>query len=165
MQTAQESHLRQPANTFPRLDYRTLAPEAVRAQMALETFVRRSSIEAPLLELIKLRASYINGCAYCVDLHTRDARLAGETEQRLYAVAVWHEAPVFTDRERAALAYTDAATRIADGGISDALFDAVREHFSEKEMIDLMMAVITINGWNRLAITARTPIGSHAAKA
>jgi AhpD family alkylhydroperoxidase len=163
MQTAQESHIRQPGTGVSRLDYRTLAPEAVRAQMALENFVRRGSLEASLLELIKLRASYINGCAYCVDMHTKDARLSGETEQRLYAVAIWQESLLFTDRERAALAYTDAATRIADGGISDALFDAVREHFSEKEMIDLMMAVVAINGWNRLAITGRTPIGSHAA--
>lgn len=144
-----------------RLDYRTVSPDAYRAQMALETYVKHSSLEPSLVELVKLRASYINGCAYCVDMHTKDARAAGETEQRLYAVAVWHEAPFFTPREQAALAYTDAATRIADGGISDELYETVREHFSEKELLDLVMAVITINGWNRLAMTCRTPVGSY----
>jgi AhpD family alkylhydroperoxidase len=152
-----------PTAQEPRINYSTVSPDAVRAQMALETYVRHSSLEAPLVELIKLRASYLNGCAYCVDMHTKDARLAGETEQRLYAVGVWHETPFFTPRERAALAYTDAATLIAGRGISDELYDSVREHFSEREMLDLVMAVIAINGWNRLAITCRTPVGSHVA--
>jgi AhpD family alkylhydroperoxidase len=159
MNTHSASHLA--AGDAPRLDYRTVSPEALQAQMGLEKYVRNSSLEHSLLELVKVRASYINGCAYCVDMHTKDARLAGETEQRLYAIGVWHETPFFTPRERAALSYTDAATRIADGGITQELYDSVREHFSEREMLDLIMAVVVINGWNRLAITCRTPVGSY----
>jgi AhpD family alkylhydroperoxidase len=146
-----------------RLDYRTIAPDAVRAQMALETYVRRSSLEPSLRELIKLLASYINGCAYCVDMHSRDALAAGESQQRLFAVPVWREAPFFTPRERAALEYTEAATLIAAKGISDDVFDHVREHFTDGEVVDLIMAVNTISGWNRLAITCRPAIDTHAA--
>lgn len=149
----------------PRMDYGALAPEAVRAQMGLESYVRRCSLEHSLVELIKLRASYLNGCAYCVDMHSKDARAAGETEQRLYAIPVWRETPFFTPRERAALAYTEAATRMGDAGISDAIYDEVRRHFSEREIVDLVMAVITINGWNRLAVTFRAPVGSYVPKA
>jgi AhpD family alkylhydroperoxidase len=147
-----------------RIDYAQTAKEAMRAQLGLENYIRNSSIEQSLIELVKLRASMINGCAYCVDMHTKDARAAGETEQRLYAVSVWQEAPFFSERERAALAWTDALTDISRNGVSDALYDATREQFSEKELVDLTMVVVTINGWNRLAISFRTPAGSYQPK-
>jgi AhpD family alkylhydroperoxidase len=145
----------------PRLDYLRVAPDAIRPQQAMEVSVRRSSIERPLLELVKLRASYMNGCAYCVDMHTKDARAAGETEQRLYTIPVWRETPFFTPRERAALAWTEAVTDVGRTGVPDDVWDAVREHFSETEIVDLTMAVIVINGWNRLAVAFRTPPGSY----
>ena len=151
-------------NTKPqraRLDWVRVAPEALRAQRGLETYIRGCGLEHSLLELVKLRASMINGCAYCVDMHTKDARLAGETEQRLYAVSVWHETPFFTPRERAALRWTDALTAIARNEVSDELFSEVRAHFSEKELVDLTMVVVTINGWNRLSVSFRTPVGDY----
>jgi AhpD family alkylhydroperoxidase len=148
----------------PRLDYAAVSPEAVRAQMGMESYVRNSSLEHSLIELVKLRASFINGCAYCVDMHTKEARAAGETEQRLYAVPVWRETPFFSPRERAALAYTEEVTLISNGGVSDEVFAFVREHFSEKEIMDLTMAVITINSWNRLAVTFHAPVGGYVAK-
>jgi len=111
--------------------------------------------------LVKLRASQINGCAYCVDMHTKDARAHGETEQRLYAVVVWHEAPFFTERERAALAWTEAVTLVSRDQAPDDVYQLARAQFSEKELVDLTMAVIAINGWNRLAITFREPAGSY----
>jgi AhpD family alkylhydroperoxidase len=144
-----------------RLDFARIAPEAVRAQLGLEAYVRGSGLEPSLIELVKLRASMINGCAYCVDMHTKDARFAGEREQRLYAVSVWREAPFFTPRERAALSWTDALTDIAHRDVTDDLFREVRSHFSETELVDLTMAVVTINGWNRLAVSFRTPVGDY----
>ena len=153
------------AEPVDRLNYVAVAPEAVRAQRGLETYIRDSGLEQSLIELIKLRASYMNGCAYCVDMHTKDARHAGETEQRLYAVPVWRETPFFTPRERVALAWAEAVTEISKGGVSDELFALAREHFTEKEIVDLTMAVVTINGWNRLAITFHAPVGSYTAGA
>jgi AhpD family alkylhydroperoxidase len=144
-----------------RIDIRQAAPDALRAQLALEGWVRRSGLEPSLLELVKLRASYLNGCAYCVDMHTKDARLAGEAEQRLYAVPVWRETPFFTPRERAALAWTDAVTRLGSGGVPDDVYEEARDHFDEEELAKLTMAVVVINGWNRLAIAFRTPPGSY----
>ena len=143
-----------------RVDYGKTAPEALRAQLVLEAYVRRSGLERPLVELIKLRASVLNGCAYCVDMHTKDARAAGETEQRLYAVPVWRETPFFTPRERAALAWTEAVTRIGEG-VADEDYAAARAEFDESELVDLTMAVIAINGWNRLAVAFRTPVGDY----
>lgn len=148
-----------------RIDYNHIAPAAVDAQQALETYVRSSGIERSLLHLIKLRASYVNGCAYCVDMHTKDARLEGETEQRLYAVPVWHETPFFTPRERAALAWTDAVTEVGRTRVPDEVFDDVRGQFSEIEIVNLTMAVIAINGWNRLAVAFRQPPGSYVPRA
>lgn len=145
----------------PRIDYTAIAPEAVRAHRALEAYIRSSGLEASLVHLIKLRASYINGCAYCVDMHTKDARLAGESEQRLYAVPVWRETPFFTPRERAALAWTDAVTEVSKTHVPDAVFDEVREHFTDLEITNLTVAIVTINGWNRLAVSMRTPVGSY----
>jgi AhpD family alkylhydroperoxidase len=151
-------------NTQPqraRLDWARVAPEALRAQRGLEKYIRECGLEHSLLELVKLRASMVNGCAYCVDMHTKDARVAGETEQRLYAVSVWHDTPFFTPRERAALRWTDALTAIARNEVSDELFREVRSHFSEKELVDLTMVVVTINGWNRLSVSFRTPVGDY----
>jgi AhpD family alkylhydroperoxidase len=135
----------------------------------LERFVRTCGLEHSLLELVKTRASQINGCAYCIDMHTKDARAAGETEQRLYALSAWRETPFFSDRERAALEWTEALTLISENDVSDELYEYVRSQFAEQEIVNLTMAVITINGWNRLAIPFRSvpgsyqvPSGSHA---
>jgi AhpD family alkylhydroperoxidase len=144
-----------------RIDQRQVSPGAMQAMLGLEQYVRRSALEPELVHLVKLRASYMNGCSYCVDMHTKDARLAGETEQRLYAVPVWRETPFFTPRERAALAWTESVTDIGRTGVPDADFEAVRAEFSEAEIVDLTMAIVTINGWNRLAVSFRTEPGSY----
>ena len=127
----------------------------------LESYVRQCELEASLLELARLRASQINGCAYCVDMHTKDARAAGETEQRLYAVCVWEETPFFTERERAALAWTEAVTLEGESRVPDAVYELARRNFTEKELVDLTLALIAINGWNRLAISFRSVAGSY----
>jgi AhpD family alkylhydroperoxidase len=144
-----------------RIDYARVGSEAMKAQLGMESYVRRSSLDRTLVHLVKLRASYLNGCAYCVDMHTQDARAAGETEQRLYAIPVWRETPFFTPRERAALAWTEVVTEVGRTGVPDDAFDEARAHFSEAELVDLTMAIVTINGWNRLAIAFRTPPGSY----
>jgi len=145
----------------PRIEYAKLAPDAIAAMRGVEDYIRRCGLERPLIELVKLRASQINGCAYCVDMHTKDARAAGESEQRLYAVAVWHEAPFFSERERAALAWTEAVTEVSRGHVPDDLYQYARKHFGEKELVDLTMVVIAINGWNRLAVSFRTLAGTY----
>src|SRR6478672_6660137 len=129
-----------------RIDYKQVAPDGYRMMLGLEAYVRSSGIEHPLLELVKTRVSQINGCAFCLDMHTQDARAAGETEQRLYALSAWRETPFFTDRERSALAWTEAVTRL-DGHVPDAVYDEVRPHFTDKELADLTWAVVAINGW------------------
>jgi AhpD family alkylhydroperoxidase len=131
----------------------------------LQSYVDGCGLEHSLLELVKTRASQINGCAYCLDMHTKDARAAGETEQRLYTLSAWRETPFFSERERAALAWTEAVTRLADSHIDDALFAQVRAHFSDKEIVDLSLAVIAINGWNRLAVPFRAEVGTYKPKA
>lgn len=146
---------------LPRLDYAAAAPDAVGAMLRLERWVRGCGLEPSLLHLMKLRASQLNGCAYCVDMHSRDARLAGESEQRLYAVAVWAETPFFTRRERLALAWTERVTRLGDGGVPDGLYAQALEEFDEAGLVQLTMAVIAINGWNRLSVTFRAQAGSH----
>lgn len=138
-----------------RIDYAKISPEAIKALLSLDKFVNECTLEKSLLELIKLRASQINGCAYCVDVHCADARKAGETERRLYAVAVWHESPFFTERERAALAWTEAVTLLSETHAPDDIYQKVLRHFSEKETVELTMAIITINSWNRLAVSFR----------
>jgi AhpD family alkylhydroperoxidase len=143
-----------------RIDYYKVAPGAIKSLYALEQYLRASELEPSLVELVKLRASLMNGCAYCVDVHTKDARARGETEQRLFAVPVWHETPFFSPRERAALAWTEAVTEIGRG-VSDALYDEARAQFSEKELVDLTVAVIAINAWNRLGVTFRPEVGSY----
>jgi AhpD family alkylhydroperoxidase len=110
---------------------------------------------------VKIRASQINGCAYCIDMHTQDARAEGETERRIYALNAWRETPFYTDRERAALAWTEAVTRIGDGGVPDALYEEARQHFDEKELVDLNWAVAAINAWNRVAISFRSVPGTY----
>ncbi|QSB17158.1 carboxymuconolactone decarboxylase family protein [Natronosporangium hydrolyticum] len=131
-----------------------VVPEAYQAVFQLEKYVR-STVAHQLLELVKLRASMINGCAFCVDMHSHDALSAGESTQRLFAVAAWREAPFFTDRERAALALTDEVTRLGDHGVTDATWAKVREHYSEEATANLIMAIATINVWNRIAIATR----------
>lgn len=145
----------------PRIDYRKVAPEAVQALWTVERYARGSKVERPLLELVKLRASMMNGCAYCVDMHSKDARANGESEQRLYALSVWREAPFFTPRERAALAWTEAVTGVSTGQVPDEIYHLAREHFDERELVDLTMAVIAINAWNRLAIAFRSVAGTY----
>lgn len=148
-----------------RIEYSKVAPGVMKAVMGLETYVRQSGLEQSLIELVKLRASIINGCAYCVDMHTKDARAAGETEQRLYAVPVWRETPFFTPRERAALAYTEAVTEISRQGVPDDVFAEARAQFSEEELVNLTMAVVTINSWNRFAVTFRSDVGGYQPRA
>ena len=144
-----------------RIDYVNVAPGALGAMLDLERYVRESGLEHSLLHLVKLRASQINGCAYCVDMHSKDARAEGEDEQRLYALSVWRETPFFSERERAALAWTEALTLVHENGVPDEIYRGAREHFSEKELVDLTLAVVAINGWNRLAISFRPPVGSY----
>lgn len=145
----------------PRLDYKKIAPQAFEAMRGLEAYVHQSGLEGSLLELVKTRASQINGCAHCLDMHTKDARAAGETEQRLYGLSAWQEAPFYTGRERAALAWTEAVTEVAQGHVPDAAYDAARKQFTEKELVDLTVAIVAINGWNRLAIAFRSPTGEY----
>jgi AhpD family alkylhydroperoxidase len=128
---------------------------------ALENYVRHCGLEQPLLELVRLRASQINGCAYCIDMHTKDARAAGEREQRLYAVSVWEETPFFTEREQAALAWTETVTRVSQTHVPEDAYELARRYFSEKELVDLTMAIVAINGWNRLAISFRRVPGTY----
>ena len=145
----------------PRIDFTKVTPEAKEAVFTLERYVRQSSLEPSLLELIKVRASQINGCAYCVDMHTKDARARGETEQRLYAVVVWRETPFFTERERAALAWCEAVTLISRDHVPDEVYESVRKHFNEKELVDLTLAVAAINTWNRLMVSFRAVAGTY----
>ena len=144
-----------------RLNVPDVAPEGYKALVALEGYVRRSGLEKPLIELVKLRASQINGCAYCLDMHTKDARAAGETEQRLYCLSAWRECPFYTDRERAALEWTEAVTLLTVGHVPDDVYERVRQHFTEKELVDLNFAVIAINAWNRIAVTFRSVPGVY----
>src|SRR5690349_22738902 len=151
----------------PRLNYRNVSPGALQAMLGLETYLAKSSLERSLLNLIKMRASQINGCAYCLDMHSKDARAEGETEQRLYALDAWRETPFYSPRERAALAWTEALTLIADTHAPDDVFEEVRAQFSDREIADLTLAIAAINGWNRLSIAFRTKVGTYkpAAKA
>jgi AhpD family alkylhydroperoxidase len=142
-------------------DYAKAAPGAYQAMYALESYVRQSGLEPPLLELVRMRASQINGCAYCMDMHSKDARAKGETEQRLYVLPGWREAPFYNQRERAALEWAEAVTLIGQNHVPDELFERVGKVFSKKELVDLTMAVIAINGWNRLAISFRAGVGTY----
>jgi AhpD family alkylhydroperoxidase len=139
----------------PRLNPYALAPGARQALSQMEAYVKETGLEQPLLELVKTRASQINGCAFCLAMHTRDARRAGESEERLYLLNAWHEAPCYTPRERAALAWTEAVTLVSETHIPDDVFEEAKQHFTETELVNLTMAVIAINSWNRMAIAFR----------
>ncbi|GAB6846416.1 carboxymuconolactone decarboxylase family protein [Paraburkholderia sp. A1RI_3L] len=138
-----------------RLDFYKASPNAVKAMLGLEERIARSSLEKPLAELVRLRASQINGCAFCVDMHTTDARKGGESERRLATVVAWRETPFFTERERAALEWTEALTLVSHDRVPDAVWEAVKPHFTEEELTDLTLLVTAINGWNRFAIAFR----------
>jgi AhpD family alkylhydroperoxidase len=144
-----------------RLDYTKASPEAAKAMIRMESVVRRSGIDPKLLELIKIRASQLNGCAYCIDMHTKDARFKGETEQRIYALDAWRETPFFTEKERAALAWTEAITNIQTGHAPDVVYRELSRNFSEEERVNLTLAITTINAWNRIAIGFRMVPGSY----
>ncbi|MFO1176685.1 MAG: carboxymuconolactone decarboxylase family protein [Paracoccaceae bacterium] len=139
----------------PRLDYFSKAPALMKSVLALNDAVDGCGLEMSLLHLVKLRASQINGCSYCVEMHSREAREDGESEKRLYLVAAWRESPLFSERERAAFAWTEAVTRMADGGVPDALYAATREQFSEEDLVRLTVAISMINTWNRLSVAFR----------
>ena len=145
----------------PRIDYQKTAPDGISALSGLENYVQRSRLEPALLELVKLRASQINGCSCCIDMHTKDARAEGESEQRLYAVVAWRETPFFTERERAALAWTEAVTQVSLEHVPEEVYECAHQHFSEKELVDLTLAIIAINAWNRLAICFRSVPGTY----
>jgi len=144
-----------------RLNYAHAFPEGVHAVLNLERTIRSSGLVASLLELVKIRASQLNGCAYCLDMHTKDARAAGETEQRIYALSAWRETPFFTPRERVALAWTEAITNIQQGHASEEAYVEVRSQFDEAEVVKLTLAITQINTWNRIAIAFRAEPGTY----
>lgn len=146
-----------------RIDYKKASPAAFKAMLGIELQVRASGLEHALLELVKMRVSQINGCVFCLDMHSKDARAAGETEQRLHLLAAWRDAPLYSPRERAALAWAEAVTLVATDDLSDALYEQVHAQFDDKAMVDLTLAVIAINGWNRLAIGFRAELPGHEA--
>ena len=149
----------------PRIDIEKKAPAgALQAMYVLDHYLGKSGLDAKLRHLIKMRASQINGCAYCIDMHSKDARAEGETEQRLYELNAWRETPFYTDRERAALEWTEAVTLVAETHVPDDVYERVRQHFNETELMNLTLAVIEINGWNRLAISFRAVPGTYQRK-
>lgn len=144
-----------------RLNFFTASPAAAKAMLDMEKYVATCGLEMPLIELVKMRASQLNGCAYCIDMHSKDARAAGETEQRLYLLSAWREAHCFSLRERAALEWTESLTLVADNHVPDAVYEAVRGHFSDEELVNLTYVVTAINSWNRFAIAFRSPVGTY----
>jgi AhpD family alkylhydroperoxidase len=145
----------------PRIDYSKVASGALNTMFGFERYLSRCGLDKKLLDLVYLRASQINGCAYCIDMHWKDLRSEGEDEQRLYGLDAWRESPYYSDRERAALAWTESVTRLSDGHVPDSIFEEARRHFSEKELADLALAIVAINGWNRLNIAFRSPAGTY----
>jgi AhpD family alkylhydroperoxidase len=146
----------------PRIPYAKIAPQAFQALMALEKHVRESGLERALVHLVDLRVSQINGCAYCVDMHSKDLRAEGESEQRVYALPVWRETPFYSDKERAALAWAEAVTTLGGDHVGDAVFAEARRVFSDRELVELTLAISTVNAWNRMIIAFRTVPGSYA---
>jgi AhpD family alkylhydroperoxidase len=146
-----------------RINLMQVNPGVVQAMLGLERQVRHAGFDHKLLDLVRMRASQINGCAYCLDMHSKDARAAGETEQRLYGLSAWRETPYYSARERAALEWTEALTLVAESGIPDDVYERVREQFSEDELVHLSLAIVAINGWNRLNVAARTVPGDYVA--
>lgn len=147
-----------------RLNYGQVAPDGIKGLLEIEKYVANSGLDMTIFELVKMRASQINGCAYCLDMHSKDARAAGEKELRLYVLNAWREAPFYTEKERAALAWTEALTLISENEISDALYKEVSTQFDEQELMALTMTIVGINGWNRLAIAFRTKVGMYKAE-
>lgn len=145
----------------PRIDHSKAAPDAFKAMLAFESFVQHCGLDMTLLELVKIRASQINQCAYCLDMHTKDARARGESEQRIYALSAWRETPFFSERERVALDWTEAVTLVATSQVSDPVYENARGHFTEPELVRLTMAINAINCWNRLAVSFRMVPGSY----
>jgi AhpD family alkylhydroperoxidase len=144
-----------------RIDYRKVFPGALQAMLGLEDAVHASTLEPALLELVKMRASQLNGCAYCLDMHSKDARARGEDEQRLHVLAAWREAPFYNERERAALAWCEALTLLPQTGAPDEIYAQAREQFDEEEIVALTLAIVAINGWNRFAVGLRSPVGDY----
>lgn len=144
-----------------RIDYRKVFPSALQAMSGLEEAVHTSTLEPVLLELVKIRASQLNGCGYCLDMHTKDAAAMGVEEQRMHLVVAWREAPCYSPRERAALAWCESLTMVSDSDVPDDLFECLEAQFSPEEIVALTLAVVAINGWNRFAIALRSPVGSH----
>ncbi len=163
MEKAEEVNQAEEVNLQPRIDLARHA-SAYAAMLAVEKYARESGLETSLLELVRLRASLLNQCAYCIDMHTKDARAAGESEQRLYALSAWRETPFYTPRERAALEWTEGVTEIGTSHASGDLYQRVRAHFTEAELVSLTMAIVAINGWNRLAIAFRIVPGTYQVK-
>ena len=145
----------------PRLNIAAVSAGAYHAMLGLEKYIHEGSIEPKLVHLLKMRASQINGCAYCLDMHSKDARAHGETEQRLYGLGAWREAPYYTDRERTALEWVESLTQITQGHVPDDLYERARRQFSERELVELSMIAVAINGWNRLAIAFRSEAGTY----
>ncbi|MGE5344697.1 MAG: carboxymuconolactone decarboxylase family protein [Acidithiobacillales bacterium] len=145
----------------PRIDYAKIEPGAMHAMLGLGTYLSRSGLEPALRDLVSLRASQMNGCAYCIDMHWKDLRAEGETEQRLYGLDAWADSSYYTERERAALTWTEAVTRVTEGHVPDAVFEEARRSFTEKELVDLTLCIVAINGWNRLNIAFRSPAGTY----
>jgi AhpD family alkylhydroperoxidase len=152
---------RKEADMKARLDFRKASPQGEKAMMGLHMFVRNCGLDHSLLELVKLRASQINGCAHCIDMHTKELRADGESEQRLYLLDAWRESPFYSDRERAALAWTEAVTLVADDHVPDEVYDEARQQFTEEELVNLTLALVAINAANRLNIAFRTVPGSY----
>jgi AhpD family alkylhydroperoxidase len=147
----------------PRINYMKVAPGVFEAMIGLSHYLRKSGLDQSLVDLVSLRASQINGCAYCVDMHWKDLRAAGESEQRLYGLDAWGESPYYSDRERAALAWTEAVTDVREGRVPDDVYEQARKAFTEKELADLTLAIASINAWNRLNIAGRTVPGTYKA--
>ncbi len=144
-----------------RLSYKSVDPAAYQALLNTENYIEHCGLEESLLDLVRMRASQINGCAYCLDMHAKDARASGETEQRIYMLSAWEESPMYSDRERAALAWTESVTLLADDHVPDAVFERVRPYFNDQELVSLTMAIIAINSWNRINVAFRTVPGAY----
>ncbi len=144
-----------------RISYVRVAPDGWQAILALEKYVNQCGLELSLLDLIRMRVSQMNNCAFCIDIHSKDARAKGESEQRLYGLTAWWETPYYSDRERTALAWAEAVTKISENGVPDILYEQARLYFSEKELVDLTLAVIAINGTTRLSATFQAPVGAY----
>src|SRR5438477_823294 len=144
-----------------RIDLMHVTPGIIHAMLGLERQVQKAGLDSKLLDLVRMRASQINGCAYCLDMHSKDARAHGETEQRLYGLGAWREAPYYTDRERTALEWVESLTQITQGHVPDDLYERARRQFSERELVELSMIAVAINGWNRLAIAFRSEAGTY----